>query len=134
MYHFVWIPKYWHKVFSEPDRKTFKGIIEKIGYDYDTGIVELEIPVDHLHLVVRGEPNRAPSEIMRVIKSISAREFAHRFPEIKQQYFWGGKLWTQSYFVESIGNANEETIREYVQNQLMELDKKENRSRQLGLF
>ncbi len=134
MYHFVWIPKYRHKVFSEPYRDTLKGIIEKIGYDYDIEVLELEIPVDHIHLVVRGEPSRAPSEIMRVIKSISAREFFHRFPEIKRQYFWGGKLWTQSYFVETIGNANEETIREYVQNQLVELDKSESRSKQLGLF
>ena len=134
MYHFVWIPKYRHKVFSEPYRKTLKGIIEKIGYDYDIEVLELEIPVDHIHLVVRGEPSRAPSEIMRVIKSISAREFFHRYPEIKRKYFWGGKLWTQSYFVETIGNANEETIREYVQNQLVELDKSESRSKQLGLF
>ena len=134
MYHFVWIPKYRHKVFSEPYRETLKGIIEKIGYDYDIEVVELEIPEDHLHMVVRGEPSRAPSEIMRVIKSISAREFFRRYPEIKQQYFWGGKLWTQSYFVESIGNADEETIREYVQNQLTELDQSENKSKQLGLF
>ena len=134
MYHFVWIPKYRHKVFSEPYRKTLKGIIEKIGYDYDIEVLELEIPLDHIHLVVRGEPSRAPSEIMRVIKSISAREFFRRYPEIKRKYFWGGKLWTQSYFVETIGNANEETIREYVQNQLVELDKSENRSKQLGLF
>ena len=134
MYHYVWIPKYRHKVFSEPYRETLKGIIEKIGYDYDIEIVELEIPVDHIHLVVRGEPSRAPSEIMRVIKSKSAREFFLCFPDIKRKYFWGGKLWTQSYFVESIGNANEETIREYVQNQLVELDKRESKSKQLGLF
>jgi putative transposase len=31
----------------------------------------------------------------------------------------------QSYFVETIGNANEETIRKYVQDQLTELDQKE---------
>ncbi len=134
MYHYVWIPKYRHKVFSEPYRETLKGIIEKIGYDYDIEIVEVEIPVDHIHLVVRGEPSRAPSEIMWVIKSISAREFFLCFPDIKRKYVWGGKLWTQSYFVESIGNANEETIREYVQNQLVELDKRESKSKQLGLF
>ncbi|WP_335337902.1 transposase [Nitrosomonas ureae] len=39
MYHFVWIPKYRHKAFMEPYRSELKGIIGKIGYDYD--IVEL---------------------------------------------------------------------------------------------
>jgi putative transposase len=41
------------------------------------------------------------------------------------QRFWGGKLWTQSYFVETIGNATEDAICKYVQNQLVELDEKE---------
>ena len=56
------------------------------------------------------------------------------YPDIKRRYFWGGKLWTQSYFVETIGNVNDEVIRKYVQEQLLELDKKEKGAKQLGLF
>jgi putative transposase len=134
MYHFVWIPKYRHKVFSEPCSSELKGIIEKIGYNYDIDIVELEIPEDHLHMVVRGVPKMSPSDVMQIIKSISAREFFRRYPDIKKRYFWGGKLWTQSYFVETIGNANEDVIRAYVRSQLTEHEKKEGGSKQLGLF
>ena len=134
MYHFVWIPKYRHKVFSEPYRSELRAILNKIGYDYDIEIVELEIPIDHIHMIVRAEPTDSPSRIMQVIKNISAREFFRLRPEIKRQYFWGGKLWTQSYFVETIGNANEEVIRKYVQNQLKDMDKKEEDSRQQSLF
>ena len=134
MYHFVWIPKYRRKVFSEPYRETMKAIIKKIGYDYDIDIIELEIPEDHIHMVVRGEPKISPSQIMQVIKSISAREFFKLYPDIKRRYFCGGKLWTLSYSVETIVNATEDTIRKYVQNQLIELDKKEVHVSQLGLF
>ena len=74
-----------------------------------------------------------PSYVMQIIKSISAREFFRRYLKIKQHYFLGGKLWTQSYFVEMIGNATEEVIRAYVQNQLTEYEKREARSEQLGL-
>ena len=38
-------------------------------------------------------------------KSISAREFFRIFPRIKRKYFWGGKLWTQSFFVETVGKS-----------------------------
>jgi len=134
MYHFVWIPKYRHKVFSEPYRGTLKWIIEKVGYDYDIDIVELEIPEDHLHMVVRGVPTMSPSDVMQAIKSISAREFFRRYPEIRKRYFWEGKLWTHSYFVETIRNASEEDIRDYVRSQLTEHEKNEDKSRQLGLF
>ncbi len=111
-----------------------KTIILKIGYDYEIDIVELEIPEDHIHMVVRSVPKQSPSGIMQIIKSISAREFFRLFPNIMKRYFWGGKLWTQRFFVETIGNADENTIRKYVQNQLAVLDSKEEPARQLGLF
>ena len=134
MYHFVWIPKYRHKVFKEPYRENLKVIIRKIGYDHNIEIVELEIPEDHIHMVVRSEPKISPSRIMQTIKSISAINFFKLHPEIKKKYFWGGQLWTQSFFVETIGNANEQTIRKYVQNQLKEMDKSERAGEQLKLF
>jgi putative transposase len=134
MYHFVWIPKYRHKVFVEPYRTALKSIIGKIGYDYDIEIVELEIPPDHIHMVVRSEPKISPSHVMQIIKSISAREFFRLYPEVKKKYFWGGKLWTKSFFVETIGNASEDVIRKYVQDQLKVMDVGEENSQQLGLF
>ena len=85
-------------------------------------------------MVVRTDPKISPAYVMQVIKSISAREFFRIRPEIKRKYFWGGKLWTQSYFVETIGNANEEVIRQYVQNQLKVMDEMEGRFGQLPLF
>jgi len=134
MYHFVWIPKYRHKVFEEPYRTTLKTIIEKIGYDYDIEIIELEVPVDHIHMVVRSLPRVAPSDIMQIIKSLSAREFFKIYPGIKKKYFWGGKLWTGSYFVETVGNFNDEVVRAYVRDQLKVMDEAEQRSMQLKLF
>ena len=108
--------------------------MRKQGTIYNIDIVEREIPEDHIHMVVRGIPKMSPSDVMQVIKSISAREFFRRYPDIKKKNFWGGKLWTQSYFVETIGNANEDVIRAYVRDQLVEYEKKEDKSRQLGLF
>jgi len=134
MYHFVWIPKYRHKVFEEPCRSVLKGIIGKIAYDYNIELAELEIPVDHIHMVVRTEPKVSPSDVMQIVKSISAREFFRHYPELKEKYFWGGKLWTQSYFVETVGNVNEEEIRKYVRDQLQRMDEVETVVKQLSLF
>jgi putative transposase len=130
VYHFVWIPKYRKRVFVEPYRAFLKAVIEKICYEYDIDLLELEIPEDHVHMIITTEPRKSPSDIMQVIKSISAKEFFKHYPEVKKKYFWGGKLWTQSYFVETAGNVNEKIIREYVKNQLNEMDKKENKLQQ----
>ena len=133
MYHFVWIPKYRHKVFNEPYRSSMKNVINKIGYDYNINIVELEIPVDHVHMVVKSEPKICPSKVMQIIKSLSARNFFKLYPDIKRKYFWGGKLWTQSYFVETIGNVNDEVIRKYVKNQIKKMDEAERWGMQLKI-
>jgi putative transposase len=85
MYHFVWIPKYRHRVFIEPCRATMKAIIQKVGYDCDIDVVELEIPEDHIHMVVRGIPKQSPNEVMQIIKSIAAREFFRIYPAIKKK-------------------------------------------------
>ena len=134
MYHFVWIPKYRHKAFEEPYRSNLKTIIIKAAYDYDMCVEEIEIPEDHIHMMLTAEPRMSPSEIMKIIKSLSAREFFKMYPEVKEKYFWGGRLWTESYFVETVGNKNENEIRKYVQNQLKEMDKSEKRIKQLKLF
>jgi putative transposase len=134
MYHFVWIPKYRHKVFAEPYRTNLKAIIEKAAYDYEMEVSEIEIPDDHIHMMLKAEPKMSPSKIMQIIKSISAREFFRKYPKIKREYFWGGKLWTQSFYVETVGNRNEEDVRKYVQNQLKELDKANAALKQLQLL
>ncbi len=116
MYHFVWTPKYRHKVFSEPCRGTLKAIIEKIGFDYDIDVTELEVPEDHIHMVVRSEPKMSPSKVMQIVKSISAREFLRHYPEIKKRYFLGGKLWTLYYKLNRCSEAipcYEEVIQMY---------------------
>ena len=73
MYHFVWIPKYRYKVFEEPYQSELKAIINKIAYDHDINIVELEIQVDHIHMVISSEPKISPSKVMQIVKSISER-------------------------------------------------------------
>lgn len=85
-------------------------------------------------MVVRSLPKTAPCDIMQIVKSISARIFFKIYPDIKKKYFWGGKLWTASYFVETIGNANEEVIRAYAQNLLKEMDKEKKEPSNLPYF
>ena len=97
-------------MFLEPYREAIKTIIHKIGFNYDINIIKLEIPDDHIHMVVRIELKISPNRVMQVVKSISAREFYGIFPEIKKQCFWGGKLWTQSYYVETIKSVTEESL------------------------
>ena len=134
MYHFVWIPKYRNAVFKQPYAEYLKVLIRKIAYDYDMEVSEIEVVEDHIHMMLMAEPRESPSHIMQVIKSISAREFFRKYPDVKKKYFWGGKLWTESFYVETVGNRNEAQVRKYVQDQLKKEHEMERLCKQLQLF
>jgi putative transposase len=133
-YHLVWTPKYRHPVFKEPQRTVLKQILIKAAYDYDMEITEIEIPPDHIHALIIIPPTISISECFNIIKSISAREFFACFPDIKQKYFWGGKLWSPSYYAETVGKRNEEAIRKYIKNQLKKEQGHIIKLKQLKLF
>ena len=44
-------------MFKESYRASLKGTIEKIGYDCGVDLVELKMPLDHIHIVVKSESN-----------------------------------------------------------------------------
>ena len=66
----------------------------KRAYSSGSGIdiVELEIPEDHTHRVVRSIAKQSSSLVMQVIKNITAREFFRAYPKVKIKYFWVREL------------------------------------------
>ena len=62
-------------------------------------------------------PTHSPSEIIRVLKSVTAQRIFAEHPEVKLK-LWGGNFWSEGYFVASVGRfTSENVIAEYVRNQ-----------------
>lgn len=133
-YFLVWTPKYRRAVFVEPQRQVLKVILQKTAYDHDIELQELEIPPDHVHALVALGPTMHVSECMRILKSVSAREFFKRYPDLKEKYFWGGKLWSPSYYAETVGRKDEKAAAAYIRNQLREEARYERMLKQLKLL
>lgn len=118
VYHIVCPAKYRRMVFEEDIDEKLRQICLEIQKRYEY-IIFLEIGTDkdHVHFLVQSTPNYSPSQIVRVIKSITARQIFVECPQIKKK-LWGGQFWTDGYFVSSVGkNQNETVIKEYVKNQ-----------------
>jgi len=110
-YHLVWTPKYRCKAFKKPYTETLKQILIRAAYDYDLEILEIEVAKDHVHMLVAIPPTITVSSCICTLKSISARELFKRHPESREQYFWSGKLWSPSYFAETVGRVSETAIK-----------------------
>ncbi len=79
--------------------------------------MEIGTDGDHVHFLIQSVPTMSPKEIVRIIKSITAREIYRLYPKIKKK-LWGGNIWSAGYFVSTVGvKNNEEQIRNYVKNQ-----------------
>jgi len=92
-------------------------IIKGIGERYEYEIEEIGTDGDHIHVFVGASGRWAPSDIMRVLKSISAREMFRTFPEIRKQ-LWGGEFWSDGGYIGTVGEGTTvEIVRKYIREQ-----------------
>ena len=116
-YHFVWCPKYRRVVLQGNVGRYRTRVVKEVAERYDFSVVELAVMLDHVHLFVSATPEIAPAEIVRVVKSITARKVFKRVPGIKRM-LWGGNLWERGYFVMSSGTGTtDEMIERYIKQQ-----------------
>jgi putative transposase len=105
---------------------TAAGIEER----YDMEFEQLGCDKDHVHLLCTAHPKIAPGQIVRVFKSITARELFKRRPDLKRD-LWGGEFWADGYYVATVGErADWGVVERYVKNQ----GKPKEELRQLTLF
>lgn len=115
-YHIVWVPKYRYKVLKgkigEEVRKTIIVQSERLGCE----IVELNVQVDHVHLLIKVPPKVSISSLMGVMKGKSAIRVFGKFPELKRRPYWGNHFWAEGYCVDTVG-LDSEMIQKYVKYQ-----------------
>lgn len=113
-YHFVWCPKY-RKAILVGDVATFvEAEIRRLCADNTWEIGALNVQEDHVHLFVSAAPAISPSLIANTLKGITARQVFKQYPEVKKQ-LWGGSFWARSYYVGTVGDMTEETVKKYIE-------------------
>ena len=104
VYHVVWCPKYRKKIFvGEEVRERAEQLVREICEEYGFEIEEMEVAEDHVHILISFSPKHSIGEVVRIIKSISARELFRVFPRLKKR-LWSGELWEDGYFVRTVGD------------------------------
>ncbi len=117
LYHFVCPAKYKREVFTQEVEQSLKEICEGIGERYEIYTIEIGSDEDHVHFLLQSVPIYSPTQILRTVKSITAKRIFQKHPEVKK-LLWGGNFWTSGYYVNTVGQySNFETIQKYVQNQ-----------------
>ena len=116
-YHIIFTCKYRKKLLIKYGEDV-KQIMYDISKRYDFDIKEMEVDKDHIHMMISSVPKISPLQIVRVLKQQSTIQMWRRYSsELKKQYWAENTLWTDGYFVSTIGEVSSETLKHYIQNQ-----------------
>ena len=113
-YHTVWCPKYRRPVLEGAVDARLKQIIRDVCAERECRIIELETMPDHVHLLVECDPQYGIHRLVKQVKGRSSRLLREEFPSLKRRL---PTLWTNSYFVATVGGAPLEIVKQYVENQ-----------------
>ena len=116
MIHLVWIPKYRKRVLKGKLAKRLKELLQLCAEANGWEIDELNIQVDHVHIIVQFVPTISVSKMVQLFKGRSSRALRKEFSEL-EEFYWGDSFWGDGYFAETVGTCDLETIQQYVRNQ-----------------
>ena len=123
LYHLVFPAKYRKAVFDKGVDKALLEVCQEIEKRYQIQFLEIGTDDDHVHFLVQSVPSYSVTKLVRMIKSISAREIFKKCPYVKKQ-LWGGEFWSDGFFASTVGkHGNESMIGNYVKNQGQEYEK-----------
>jgi putative transposase len=113
-YHVVWCPKYRRKVLFDPIDSRLKEIIAEVAVETNSDVIEIEVMPDHVHMLCEVDPQYGVAKFVRLVKGRSSRLLRLEFPKLKSRL---PTLWTNSYFVSTVGGAPLSIIKQYIENQ-----------------
>lgn len=113
-YHVVWCPKYRRKVLISGIEIRLKELIQEACAEINVDIIEMEIMPDHVHLLIEVDPQYGIHRTVKLIKGKTSRILRQEFSELKTRL---PTLWTNSYFVSTVGGAPLSVIKQYIENQ-----------------
>ena len=115
-YHIVWVPKYRFRILTREVKVLIERDIRMLCEWKRCEIMEMNVQIDHIHLVVSIPPKVSVSEMMGTLKGKLAIKLFKSYPKMKEKPYWGNHFWARGYFVSTVG-IDEETIKRYVKYQ-----------------
>jgi len=113
-YQVVWCPKFRRAVLVNGVDPRVKAIIQDVCTALHAELLKLEVMPDHVHLLVEVDPQYGIHRLVRQLKGRSSRLLRQEYPWLKSRL---PTLWTNAYFVSTVGDTPVEVIKQYIDDQ-----------------
>ena len=115
-YHIIWTPKYRYRIMAGQIADEVNNCIRAFSEQQKCEIIELNVRIDHVHLLAMVPPKISISNYVGTIKGRTAIRVLNKFRHLKQKPYWGNHFWSRGYCVDTVG-LDAEMIRKYVKYQ-----------------
>ena len=118
-YHFILVCKYRKKLFLY---KNISEDIKQLSYEicskHCIKIKYMETDKDHIHYMIECLPSCSLSWVVNILKSYTTYHIWRLNSKILRKEFWReNTFWADGYFICSVGNVSEQTLKNYIENQ-----------------
>lgn len=113
-YHVVWCPKYRRKVLISNVKTRLKDLVKQICKENQFDLLEMEVMPDHIYLLLEVDPQFGIHKAVKLIKGTTSRILRSEFKHLTTKL---PTLWTNSYFVSTVGSTPLSAIKQYIESQ-----------------
>ena len=115
-YHIVWTPKYRFRILAGEIAQEVEGCIRAFSEQQGCEVMELNVQLDHVHLLALISPKVSVSGYVGTVKGRTAIRIFYRFHKLKEKPYWVNHFWARGYCVDTVG-LDTEMIRKYIKYQ-----------------
>jgi putative transposase len=113
-YHIIWSPKYRKSFLLDLDQQFLLDTFNDAAFKVNGIIENIEIMPDHIHIFIKLQQTDVNiAKVVQILKGYSSYTIRNKYSYMKKYK----ALWSPSYYIESVGNIAENSVKKYIENQ-----------------
>lgn len=113
-YHVIFCPKYRKKILYGEVSERLKQLLLSKSNELQCEIVEMEVMPDHVHILIKCDPQFGIHKTVKHLKGFTSRILRQEFRHLVSSM---PSLWTNSYFVATVGSISLDVVKQYIESQ-----------------
>lgn len=118
-YHIILVTKYRRKVITDEVKNIFIESFRACADRSNINIIAINANIDHIHLLTSFPPKYSIDQTVKRLKQFTTNYLYRSIELYLRKFYWKKKriLWSDSYFVSTIGEISEQKVLDYIEHQ-----------------
>ena len=120
-YHVIWCTKYRKPVLKHEVEKILAETLRTKADEISAEIINIEIDSDYVHLLISCDPQYGIHKVVKELKAYTSKILREEFSHLRTSM---PTIWTNKYYVGTVGSVDSNTIKHYIAEQEVRTKKK----------